>query len=226
MAKPTNILTTRIDEFGVAQPFISKPDANGRIYIELPGADNTDRIRNIIQSSAVLEFYETVDASVSGELLVKANEMLVGILGLEEAKANKEAKIDTSNTTTVPDTTKNELSDDLSDLGNDLSDIDNIEGDTSKTSGLNPLFDVLQPNVNTQDGGGQYWAKGCVVGYVAKKDLAKVKSYLEAEEIQSMLDAARIKLAWSAKPIRGEDGTNTGIYMLYGLKNQWAAKLL
>lgn len=54
-----NILRTRIDRFGVAQPNIRKADISGRIVIELPGIKEPQRVRELLQGTAALEFYET-----------------------------------------------------------------------------------------------------------------------------------------------------------------------
>lgn len=223
-----NVLTTRIDEFGVAQPFISEPDANGRIYIELPGADNTDRVRNIIQSAAVLEFYETVDASIAGNLLFQANDMLVGILGLEEAAEDEEFdSIEELEETaeevlaSIEEQTDplNELENDLglSELEEDLAGIEGADEDTSSASVFNPLFDILQPNIDVQDGR-QFWRPGAVVGYVAKRDMDKVKTYLAMEEIKSIFNVARVKLAWSAKPFKGTGENADDFYTIFALQ--------
>jgi len=218
-----NVLTTRIDQFGVAQPFISEPDENGRIYVELPGADNTDRIRGIIQSAAVLEFYNTVDASVTGELLVQANEILVGVLGLEEVSETEETttvdEVLAETTDSVATDLNEDLSDDLSDLEKDLSDLDDLE-DTSAVSAFNPLFDVLQPNIVLQ-GETQTWGQGAVAGYVSKKDKERVTELLNMEEVKSLFSVNRIKLAWSAKPVKDpQTDAYTDVYVLYGLQNE------
>ncbi len=52
------ILSTRIDKFGVTQPNIQQLDG-GRILVELPGVDDPSRIRRVLQSSAKLEFWNT-----------------------------------------------------------------------------------------------------------------------------------------------------------------------
>ena len=44
-----NILRTRIDRFGVAQPNIRKADISGRIVIELPGIKEPQRVRELLQ---------------------------------------------------------------------------------------------------------------------------------------------------------------------------------
>src|SRR5690606_10245561 len=49
---------TRIDKFGVNQPNIQRLKGGGRIQIELPGIDNPDRVRKLLQGMANLEFWE------------------------------------------------------------------------------------------------------------------------------------------------------------------------
>ncbi|MBO5216418.1 MAG: protein translocase subunit SecDF [Alistipes sp.] len=51
-----NILTTRIDRFGVVQPNIQEL-GNGRIQVELPGIKDPERVRDLLQASASLEFW-------------------------------------------------------------------------------------------------------------------------------------------------------------------------
>tara|TARA_B100001057_G_scaffold444520_1_gene481502 strand:- start:16209 stop:19133 length:2925 start_codon:yes stop_codon:yes gene_type:complete len=53
------VLRKRIDKFGVTQPNIQRLGLSGRILIELPGAKDIDRIQNLLQSTAKLEFWET-----------------------------------------------------------------------------------------------------------------------------------------------------------------------
>ncbi len=57
-----NILRTRIDRFGVAQPNIQQLQTNkGRILVELPGVKDQTRVRNLLQGTAKLEFWETYE---------------------------------------------------------------------------------------------------------------------------------------------------------------------
>ena len=57
------VLRTRIDQFGVAQPNIN-PDRNrGIITVELPGVQDKDRVRKLLQSSANLQFWEVYNLS-------------------------------------------------------------------------------------------------------------------------------------------------------------------
>src|SRR3972149_8457103 len=52
------ILRTRIDQFGVVQPKIQRLETTGRILVELPGVDNPERVRKLLQGTANLEFWE------------------------------------------------------------------------------------------------------------------------------------------------------------------------
>ncbi len=54
-----DIIKTRIDKFGVAQPNMTKQTSTGRIMIELPGVKNKERVRKQLQATANLEFWQT-----------------------------------------------------------------------------------------------------------------------------------------------------------------------
>jgi len=50
-------IRNRVDEFGVAEPIIQRQGIGGdRIIVELPGVDNPDRVKNIIKTTALLEW--------------------------------------------------------------------------------------------------------------------------------------------------------------------------
>ena len=51
-------LTTRIDQFGVAQPSINPIPNRGLITVELPGIKDKERVRKLLQSTANLQFWE------------------------------------------------------------------------------------------------------------------------------------------------------------------------
>ena len=70
------VLRKRIDKFGVTQPNIQRLGTSGRILVELPGAKDIDRIQNLLQSTAQLEFWETYKNDELGDFLISANEYL------------------------------------------------------------------------------------------------------------------------------------------------------
>jgi SecD/SecF fusion protein len=67
-----NVLTTRIDRFGVVAPNIQRLDRAERILVELPGVTEPERVRNLLQGSANLEFWKTYNVS---ELSTALNEV-------------------------------------------------------------------------------------------------------------------------------------------------------
>ncbi len=63
----TNVLRNRIDQFGVVSPNIQVLQGkDGQILLELPGVKDHERVRDLLQRSANLEFYETYRAEELG----------------------------------------------------------------------------------------------------------------------------------------------------------------
>ncbi len=52
------IIEQRIDKFGVAQPVVQQIENTGRIIVELPGVQDTERVKKLLQSTAKLEFWK------------------------------------------------------------------------------------------------------------------------------------------------------------------------
>jgi SecD/SecF fusion protein len=85
-----NILRTRIDKFGVAQPNINPDKERGIITVELPGIQDQERVRSYLQSTANLQFWEcykieeiqnsllAADADYDLLLQGKANDTIAG----------------------------------------------------------------------------------------------------------------------------------------------------
>jgi SecD/SecF fusion protein len=71
-----NILRTRVDKFGVNQPSIQRVKGTGRLQIELPGVDNPDRVRKLLQGQAKLEFWEVWNQNEIAPYLVALDKQL------------------------------------------------------------------------------------------------------------------------------------------------------
>jgi len=54
------IIQARVDKFGVSNANIQRLPGTGRVLIELPGADNPERIRRLLTGAAKLEFCECI----------------------------------------------------------------------------------------------------------------------------------------------------------------------
>ncbi len=71
------IIRTRIDRFGTSQPNIQRLQGTGRIQIELPGVNNAERVRKLLQGVAQLRFWEVYDPPELVEPLQAINELLL-----------------------------------------------------------------------------------------------------------------------------------------------------
>jgi SecD/SecF fusion protein len=117
------VLSERIDKFGVVQPNIQKIGESGRIMVELPGAKDIDRVKNLLQKSAQLQFWEAYKVSDLQGFLMGANEVL---------KKTEKAEVKVAETATASPT------DTL--LTNKAKD-----SAVAPVKGTNPLFDKLTP---------------------------------------------------------------------------------
>lgn len=71
------ILRNRLDQFAASQPNIQRLSGTGRIQIEIPGAENPQRVRKLLQGVAKLEFWDVVDQNTLSTSLVAINDLLV-----------------------------------------------------------------------------------------------------------------------------------------------------
>lgn len=201
-----NILRTRIDRFGVVQPNITQLSTRGRILIELPGQEDPKRVRELLQGTANLEFWETYENSEVINYLIQANSVLRDILA-NNIKSDT-TKISPAAGTTPADTAKTSQS--LEEL---------ISKDTAKAKAStreefnlqNPLFGILNPRVDEQ---GQPLAS-CMVGLAAGIDTAQVNKYLGMARIKSLFPRD-LRFAWSQNPYK-YDPTKS-LYELHAIK--------
>ena len=113
------VLRKRIDKFGVTQPNIQRLGSSGRILIELPGAKDIDRIQNLLQSTAQLEFWETF----------KNDELITFISAADQYLSSIEVE-------------NNESDTEISDIDDLLSEVEQ-SSDSIQTSS-NPLISLVK----------------------------------------------------------------------------------
>jgi len=85
------VLRARIDQFGVIQPNIQPLENSGRILVELPGVKDPARVRKLLQSTAVLEFWNLYEGSDVFQYLISANERLKTIVEKPKSSTNASA---------------------------------------------------------------------------------------------------------------------------------------
>ena len=71
------IIRNRIDQFGVSEPLIQKV-GDERIIVELPGIQDEDRAKNLVQQAAYLEFQLVVDGQGAIEQIQAIDAALAG----------------------------------------------------------------------------------------------------------------------------------------------------
>ncbi len=71
------IIRTRIDRFGTTQPNIQRLQGTGRIQLELPGVNNPERVRKLLQGVAQLRFWEVYEIPELSEALQAIDALLV-----------------------------------------------------------------------------------------------------------------------------------------------------
>ena len=68
MQQTYQVINQRINQFGVAQPSISLDQNRAIINVELAGATDPDRVRNYLQSTANLQFWEVYTLDRTAQL--------------------------------------------------------------------------------------------------------------------------------------------------------------
>lgn len=76
MKQTYQVLSQRIDKFGVAQPNISLDENKGIITVELAGAHDPERVRNYLQSTAHLQFWEVYTLEELSNSVMNASKAL------------------------------------------------------------------------------------------------------------------------------------------------------
>ncbi|SMD36399.1 SecD/SecF fusion protein [Reichenbachiella faecimaris] len=206
-----NILRTRIDRFGTSQPNIQRLQGTGRIQIELPGVDNPERVRKLLQGVAKLEFWEVHEMQEIFPTLQAMNDVMVKEMKAELPEISGE------------DATETTASEDLGDLLSDDSETDSLDTDdleaqlasdstavdSTFNSQVSPLFSLLKA---------QY---GLVYDL---KDTAQVNRMLKNPKVQQVIPST-IKFMWLVKPIKNQDELSQDEFLeLYAIKTNRGGK--
>ncbi len=201
VANSREIVQSRIDRFGVAQPNIQMLQGRGQmgqIMVEMPGIKEPERVRKLLQGSANLEFWETYTVNEIQSALTSLDSRL--------AQLNKATAAEDS-TATAADTTQ------VAAATTGLTAFEqNAQGETAaaaapKADANHPLLSVLMQ--------GQFMSPdGCVVGIAQANDTATVNAMLASDEAAAILPAD-LRLAWGVK---ASDMVKGNYFELYALK--------
>jgi SecD/SecF fusion protein len=206
------ILRTRIDRFGVSSNNINPDPAKGRINIELAGVNDKDRVRNYLQSTANLQFFEVYTW--------ENKDVQSGIVAAD--KAVQDYLTGADKVATVVDTTK-------------ASSVVQPKGDTSKTATIsslaskatpaktdsaaikateNPILRLMQITQPYQAENGRP-VYPAALGYIQSKDTGTLNDYLAMESVKSKFPSNLVFMYGKAEL---DDPKAKDILTLYAVK--------
>jgi SecD/SecF fusion protein len=173
------ILKTRIDQFGTSQPNIQRLQDKGRIQIEIPGADNPQRVRKLLQGVARLEFWEVVEPGDQqlGSALISINQFLLNEQNQKKATTLSDTK--SLEPTVSSDTTKSALEKQLSNVRD--SSVNSL--DSLRQATASPLFALMNQ---------------AAPFLYAVKDTAEINKILRRPEVRNLLPRT-IGFFWDVK---------------------------
>lgn len=200
------ILRTRIDRFGVAQPNIQKLAGSGRILIELPGIKEPERVRKLLQGTARLEFWETYEFNELVNYFYEANERLRDMNAGEVALQETENKVEVAETPAISE--ESELLAAADTTGSSLMDLvqpdsADMELDRAEMVRQNPLLAYLQLPLYPDERGGVVAGRGPVAGFAAVKDTARINRMLRSPQVSSIFPR-NLRLLWTVKSMEGQ----------------------
>jgi len=196
-----NVVRTRIDKFGVVQPNIQKLEGQeGRIMVEMPGINQPERMRKLLQGSANLEFWETYNAE----------EIIPYLAQLDTRFANGgEVKDSVKKDSAVAE--KKEASVEKAKPSFKIAK-DDSKAEAAKSAAsaqaikAHPLLSRIQTT-----GSGSL----ALIGYANARDTAEINKIIYSEVAKTILPSD-VKLMWSAKAADLQNVKN--IYELFALK--------
>lgn len=215
-----NVLLTRIDKFGVANPNMNLDENKGIITVELAGVRNPERVRNYLQATAKLQFFETyTNQEIYGGLL-DAETALAGYLSGTKATDTAKAA-------------------EAAVAANTGSDSVNAAADTASLSAL--LGSAKETNAQAGSGTADSNAlameeaqskypirsilyipeelasnPGPVLGYVAKKDTARLNEYLSLNVVKNKFPN-NVKFLYGAEERSARNNPNAPL-RLYAIR--------
>lgn len=190
-----NVLSTRIDRFGVVAPNLQRLEGQGRILVELPGVKDPERVRELLQRSANLQFWRTYTFDEVANDLAGLSDRLLALgapaarpipVAADSVAANDSAALVAPAPTAAP----------------------------SQLASIDTLAKYLQL-------GGR---GGATVGLAQDRDRNKIDSLLALATEYHLLPED-LTLLWGAKPIQDPKTRKlTNIYELYAIRTNRSMK--
>ena len=191
-----NVLRTRIDRFGVVAPNLQRLEGQGRILVELPGVKDPERVRELLQRSANLQFWRTYKYE---EIASDLQGLSARLLALSAPEAQP-----------IPVPAENPLDDSLA--------VVEVQEPAPVAKAPVAVRDTLS-NYLVLGGRG-----GATVGMARDKDRNRIDSLL-AIAYEYQLLPEDLTLLWGAKAIQDPQTRKvTDLYELYAIRTNRSGK--
>ncbi len=195
-------LKQRIDKLGVVQPNVSLDAARDLIQVELPGIDNPKRARDMLQSQAKLEFWETYRVQDAG--------IIQGFTNADDLLKVNQAAV--SGQVILKDTT-----------------YEYPKGPDGNADSTKPKVAVIKDRLNSDSIAGPLISRmslngqgGSVLAWVDKNKMRQIDTFLSRPDVKSKFPAD-LSFRWSRKPVDDAQGATSslnGKYELYAVKKR------
>ncbi len=204
-----NILRTRIDRFGTSQPNIQRLQGTGRIQIELPGVDNPERVRKLLQGVAKLEFWEVAEAS--------ENEVFQTLQIIDQFAVSQNILNVSKNSNSVEEQSTSQTEDLESLLSGNSDEItDSPSSEISEEEDEiidNNISSPLLSNLRSEFGGLFY----------NLEDTISINSILSNEKVKQLIPNS-IKFLWAVKPTEDTADPSDQVLELFVIKTSRGGK--
>ena len=195
------ILQNRVDQFGVSEPTIQKQGKH-RIVVELAGIKDSERARDLLQSTALLEFYLVKNNSVTSELITQLDELLKN-----ETDKNKELTKTDSN-----DEIKESTDNNVKQVSELFAQDEPVAEDSLFSENVKDIFDDAPFSSFLTALPGD-------IG-VEQKNIYSLKKLIETSKVQKKLKNANGQILFSQEPKSINPDSPEKFYRLYYLENQ------
>jgi len=204
-----NILRTRVDRFGTSQPNIQRLQGTGRIQIELPGVDNPERVRKLLQGVAKLEFWEVAEASetdvlqtlqIIDQFAVSQNILNIDNIGDNVSESSSSQDDDLESLLSGENTEDNE---------SESSEVTDDEDVVTESNLSSPLL----ANLRSEFGGLFY----------DLEDTMSINTILSNEKVRQLIPNT-IKFLWAVKPTEDTADPTDQVLELFVIKTSRGGK--